>query len=350
MRDWRPGRFSNAMKGFKHTSDELNKMDIDRQLHQANKGKISTMKHRVYGIGNSLYDAYKDFDNIFLDNIFWGSIDKEKLEKLNMLQKQINNMFGKLRDIYPTQIREDIGGAWWGFKNKDKDIDSLERHKQDTDKHFDSLDNTNENIEKAIRLIDIISRLLNEFIKKFSSYGREDTRKRNDFKRGLEKSQDFYDELNRYKEELNSMKDEMKEKFWSRNDNKNENRNHMKKVYMTENQLRACVNRIVKRSYRMLKENDEIEAGNDTDWRKEFMDWALSEHNHPSINTIGLMYDYYTEDDDDALYELLDEFGNEVGKDLTDDSQESNWIAEEIRRAINEWGYYNCNEDYKDEE
>jgi hypothetical protein len=50
---------------------------------------------------------------------------------------------------------------------------------------------------------------------------------------------------------------------------------------------------------------------------------------------------------------LIEGFGNKIDKDLTDDSQESNWIVDEIRRAINEWGYYNCNEDneeYDEEE
>lgn len=352
MRDWRPGRFSNAMRGFKHTSDELNKMDIDNQTYKANQGKASNLKHKTYGISNEFYHAFEGFEDIFIDNIFWGDADKDCIEKLKMIQRQLQNLYNKLRKIYPNQIKEDIGGAWWGFKNRDKYIKSLEIDKDNVDRHFSSIDTTNEEIDKATRLLDIMSNLMSEFMEKYTSCGSEHTRERNDYKYGLEKAQDFYDEVNRYKDQLKAMKDEIGEKYWTRDGGeKNEDRKRTYKVYMTEAQLRSCIHRAVKKAYRILKEDKGWDS--DTEWRKEFMDWATEEHNHPSIDTVGLMYSYYTEDDDDAFLELIEEFGNEIDKDLTDDSQESNWIIDEIRRAINEWGYYNCNEDndeYDEEE
>ena len=129
------------------------------------------------------------------------------------------------------------------------------------------------------------------------------------------------------------------------------------KLYMTEKQLKACLNRAIKRSARMLREAEEEEFDADTNWREEFMNWVLDgdaddfmgeNDTQSSTDKVGLMHEYYADDNDDSFNELIEEFGDEIGKDLTDDSQESNWIIEEIRRAINEWGYYNCNEDNKE--
>lgn len=86
------------------------------------------------------------------------------------------------------------------------------------------------------------------------------------------------------------------------------------------------------------------------DYGKDFINWALERAESDRklggpVNAIALMHEYYKEDDNDALYRLYSEYGDDIGIDLLDDSDESNWICEEIRRAINEFGNYNFNEE-----
>ena len=83
------------------------------------------------------------------------------------------------------------------------------------------------------------------------------------------------------------------------------------------------------------------------DVRNDFINWAMNEAGRERriggpVNALGLMYDYYNEDDDSALYELVEKYKESRGIVTEPDSQDDVWIAEEIRRAVNDWGYYNA--------
>lgn len=117
--------------------------------------------------------------------------------------------------------------------------------------------------------------------------------------------------------------------------------------------MRGLFENIVRRATRqVLREMAEPEM--EMDYRKDFINWALERADRQRrlggpVNAVGLMYEYYMEDNDDALYSLYEAYGDDIGIDLMDDSNESNWICEEIRRAINEFGNYNFN-DYEEDE
>lgn len=110
---------------------------------------------------------------------------------------------------------------------------------------------------------------------------------------------------------------------------------------LLENIVRSTVDQVIR---------EMAEPEMEMDYRKDFINWALERADHARklggpVNAVQLMYEYYVEDDDDALYRLIQEYGDDIGMDLTDDSDESNWICEEIRKAINEFAYYNFNEE-----
>lgn len=117
--------------------------------------------------------------------------------------------------------------------------------------------------------------------------------------------------------------------------------------------MRTLFEDIVRRATRqVLREATEPEM--EMDYRKDFINWALERADRSRwggpVNAVQLMHEYYNEDNDDALYRLYEAYGDDIGIDLTDDSPESNWICEEIRKAINEFGYYNFNTDEDEEE
>lgn len=78
--------------------------------------------------------------------------------------------------------------------------------------------------------------------------------------------------------------------------------------------------------------------------REDFMRWASEADKRRSIggpiNAYGLMYEYYFEDNDGALADLVREYMEDRGIEVEPDSQQDIWVSEEIRRAVNEWGYY----------
>lgn len=96
------------------------------------------------------------------------------------------------------------------------------------------------------------------------------------------------------------------------------------------------------------------ESGNlPDDIQNDFTNWAMNEADTQRRiggpkNALGLMYDYYFNNEDSALYELVDLYKEARGLDCEEDSQDDIWIAEEVRRAINAWGYY-CNLNIGDE-
>lgn len=108
--------------------------------------------------------------------------------------------------------------------------------------------------------------------------------------------------------------------------------------------MRGLLESIVRRTTRQVI-REMAEPDMDMDYRKDFIDWVFQRSDTHRLNAVQLMYEYCTEDDDDALYRLYEEYGDDIGVDLTDDSEKSNWICEEIRRAINEFAYYNFNEE-----
>lgn len=79
---------------------------------------------------------------------------------------------------------------------------------------------------------------------------------------------------------------------------------------------------------------------------KDILNWALGEaHKHQpagrNINAMGLLYEYYYEDDDDALYHVAEEYSDMTGMDI-------NEVYEAARMAA--IYYFNYNPDYEREE
>ena len=110
--------------------------------------------------------------------------------------------------------------------------------------------------------------------------------------------------------------------------------------------MRGLLESIVRRTTRQVI-REMAEPDMDMNYRKDFIDWVFDRSDPQQANAVQLMYEYYVEDNDDALYRLYEGYGDDIGVDLTDDSEKSNWICEEIRRAINEFAYHNFNEDYE---
>lgn len=107
----------------------------------------------------------------------------------------------------------------------------------------------------------------------------------------------------------------------------------MKKTFkLTESDLK----RIIKESIsRILKEECE-------NIEQEFYNWAFGGgcKNH-RMNPAGLLYEYYYEDDDNALYSVAEEFSDEFGCDIDE-------VYEVARKAAN--NYFHYNPDYEREE
>lgn len=253
------GRFANAIRGWKYNSGQLNQMDIDNQTYKANQGKSQQIKNKMYGtINNDLYKAHKGFENIILDNIFWGdNTIGNQLKKLQMLQQQIEKLYSDLRNLRPFQIREGISGAWWGFRNKDKDIEGMERNQKYVNRHFDSIDATNDEIDKGLRLIDIMLNLLHQFINIYSNYAGEEAKKHHWYGLGLQAAHDFYEELNKTKYQFNALKNEIGEKYWTRDRGNNNVREHKmgnkRTIRLTESKLRNLIRESIRQ---IIRENE----------------------------------------------------------------------------------------------
>ena len=93
---------------------------------------------------------------------------------------------------------------------------------------------------------------------------------------------------------------------------------------------------------------DESGASIPENVREDFMYWATNEAEGQRAiggpkNAMSLMWEYYFDDNDQALADVI-QFYKDARNIVTEpDSQEDVWISEEIRRAINEWGYYQSN-------
>ena len=103
----------------------------------------------------------------------------------------------------------------------------------------------------------------------------------------------------------------------------------------------------------MLREAAEPVVASQDELRSDFTEWLMREENHGRyggpVDKIGLAYQYYTEDDDEALYRLLQAYLEDIGmEDLDTESPEYFQYHEAARKAINELGYYQFNEEPED--
>lgn len=108
----------------------------------------------------------------------------------------------------------------------------------------------------------------------------------------------------------------------------NESKNMKSKntIRLTESDLKNIIIESVKN---ILKENcDNIES--------QFSDWALngSTTSRRGFNAMGKLYEYYYEDDDNALYAVAEEFSEEFGCDMEE-------VYEVARKFANQYFYYN---------
>lgn len=97
-------------------------------------------------------------------------------------------------------------------------------------------------------------------------------------------------------------------------------------IKLTESELKNIILESVKK---FIKEDcDNIES--------QFSDWALngSKTSHSGFNAMGELYEYYYEDDDNALYNVAEEFSNEFGCDIDE-------VYEVARKFANQYFYYN---------
>lgn len=94
-------------------------------------------------------------------------------------------------------------------------------------------------------------------------------------------------------------------------------------------------------------EGDIEESGNmPENIQSDFASWAMNEADKQRglggpVDAIGLMFEYCSEDNDGALYDLVEAYKEARGIQTEPDSQEDIWISEEVRRAVNAWWYYN---------
>lgn len=97
-------------------------------------------------------------------------------------------------------------------------------------------------------------------------------------------------------------------------------------IRLTESELK---NMIIESVTKILKENC-------NDIENQFSDWALngSKTSHRGFNAMGKLYEYYYEDDDNALYAVAEEFSDEFGCDMEE-------VYEVARKFANQYFYYN---------
>ena len=113
------------------------------------------------------------------------------------------------------------------------------------------------------------------------------------------------------------------------NTNESKNYNNMKgknTIKFTESELKAMITESVKR---IIKENtSNIES--------EFSDWALNlcHTTNRGFNAMGKLYEYYYEDNDNALLAVAEEFTDTYGGDMDE-------VYEVARKFANHYFYYN---------
>lgn len=113
------------------------------------------------------------------------------------------------------------------------------------------------------------------------------------------------------------------------NTNENKNYNNMKgkkTIRFTESELKAMISESVKQ---IIKEN----TGN---IESEFSDWALNtcHRTNRGFNAMGKLYEYYYDDNDDALLTVAEEFTDTYGGDLEE-------VYEIARKFANYYFHYN---------
>ena len=109
------------------------------------------------------------------------------------------------------------------------------------------------------------------------------------------------------------------------------------KQTITEHKLSAYVkNYLIKESHGRLNEDG-------GDIAKDFINWAYNEAEKMRrlggpINAVELMYEYYTENNEEALNSLVEVYCE--ARNIGEDQYEN--VKQEVVRAVNAWGYYNA--------
>lgn len=117
---------------------------------------------------------------------------------------------------------------------------------------------------------------------------------------------------------------------------------------------RKRIDRIITESInRVLREAAEPAVASQEELKNDFTEWLMREENHGRyggpVDKIGLAYQYYTEDNDDALYTLLQAYLEDIGmEDLDTESPEYFQYHEAARKVIDELGYYQFNDEPED--
>ena len=78
--------------------------------------------------------------------------------------------------------------------------------------------------------------------------------------------------------------------------------------------------------------------------QEDFTNWISTKANQQQQfgqnSVLGLMYDYYFNDNDQALYEIVEQYKNEMGIQTEEDSNEDIYLYNQIRLAVEAWGKY----------
>ena len=94
----------------------------------------------------------------------------------------------------------------------------------------------------------------------------------------------------------------------------------------------------------MGMEGDITENNIPDDVQTDFTSLVISQANKQQQfgqnSVLGLMYDYYFNDNDQALYEIVEQYKNEMGIQTEEDSNEDIYLYNQIRLAVEAWGKY----------
>ena len=93
----------------------------------------------------------------------------------------------------------------------------------------------------------------------------------------------------------------------------------------------------------MMEGEDDSQIPDDV--QQDFIQWAMEEADNQRTmggpkNAVALMWEYYFDDNDQALYDLIQFYKDARGIFTEPDSQDDVWVSEEVRRAVNAWGAY----------
>ncbi len=80
----------------------------------------------------------------------------------------------------------------------------------------------------------------------------------------------------------------------------------------------------------------EEEEKNGINYGEDFKNWAFSECDKNNYEVSGAIYNYIYNDDDNALFNVIQMYKDANGIEVEDDSQDDIWMSEEIRRAIDD--------------